>query len=135
MNSYLNTNRATQRLIKEYLKYNTLIIGFDFDSTIFDYHNEGLDVTPVVDLLKKASDAGMIMCLHTLCTTYKDAERKIEYVKKLGINVHHINSSPVLKNSYPEDAKKPFYSILLDDRAGLASAFITLTETLNQLKL
>ncbi|MDA3855236.1 MAG: hypothetical protein PF569_03185 [Candidatus Woesearchaeota archaeon] len=135
MDSYLNTNKATQRLINEYLKYNTLIIGFDFDATIFDRNNEGLDVKPVINQLRRASDAGMIMCLHTLCIKYKDVKQKIEYVRSLGINVHHVNSSPVLNNSYPLDAKKPFYSILLDDRAGLASAFLTLLQTLNKLKL
>jgi hypothetical protein len=134
-NYYKSDQKAIARLVEEYLKYKSLIIGFDFDCTIYDYHSEGLELDPVILLLRRASDANLIMCLHTLSLKEQDIIKKVEHTKSLGINVHFINESPVLNNSFPENKKKPFYSILLDDRAGLSSAFTILEETLNILGL
>ena len=134
MNSYLNDQKAIDRLVLEYKKYNRLIIGFDFDCTIFDYHKENLNVRPVIDLLREASDLDFIMCLHTLSLNIKDVDVKVNYTKGLGINVHYINTSPILTNSFPESNKKAFYSLLLDDRAGLSASYKILKETLKIIK-
>jgi hypothetical protein len=134
MNSYLNDQKAIDRLYNEYKKYKRLIIGFDFDCTIYDYHNENLEVQPIIDLLREASDLNFVMCLHTLSLKYNDLVKKEDYTKKLGINVHYINTSPILSNSYPIEFKKPFYSILLDDRAGLSSSYNILKETIKKIK-
>lgn len=135
MDFFNNNDLAVERLVKEYRLYNNLIIGFDFDCTIFDYHKNGLNVQPVINLLKRASDNGLTMCLHTLCLNYSDVQTKKDYCNSLGINVDYINESPILKKSFPTDRTKPFYSILLDDRAGLPSTFDILTKTLNIIKL
>jgi hypothetical protein len=133
-NSYLNNEKVIYRLLQEYKKYKNLIIGFDFDSTIYDYNKENLDLQPVIDLIKRASDLGLTMCLHSLCTKKEDIKIKTDFVKNLGINVHYFNTSPILINSFPEDHKKPFYSILLDDRAGLSSAYSALNVVLEEIE-
>lgn len=134
MNSYLNDQKAIDRLVSEYKKYNRLIIGFDFDCTIFDYHKENLDVHPVIDLLRDASDLDFIMCLHTISLHARDVDVKVSYTRGLGINVHYINTSPILTNSFPESNKKACYSILLDDRAGLSASYNILKETIKIIK-
>ena len=40
MNSYLNNRKAINRLKQEYLQHKKLIIGFDFDNTIYDLHKD-----------------------------------------------------------------------------------------------
>ena len=46
------------RLYGDYLLHKSLFIAFDFDNTIFDYHNAGRDFHHIIDVLKKCSDHG-----------------------------------------------------------------------------
>jgi hypothetical protein len=140
-NSYLNDRKAVDRLKREYQEHKNLIIGFDFDNTIYDYHKEGLELQPVIDLLKRCSDLGFTMCLYSasLCEDEEKHDKQM-FEKKgfceysLGIKVECINYSPIpVFRSYKD--KKPYFSILLDDRAGLSSAYSILKTTLNELEL
>jgi len=114
-----------------------LIIGFDFDCTIYDFHNEGLYTAPVISLLQRCSNLGFTMCLFSL--TSNDAKmtivEKVQYCKDLGINVTWINDSPVLREQITAFNSKPYFNILLDDRAGLGSAYSILLETLDELNI
>ena len=127
MNSYLNDRKAIDRLKKEYLEHKSLIIGFDFDETIYDFHKTGLELQPVIDLLIKCSELGFIMCLNSINDRI---EFKEDYTDKLGIRVDCINSSPVFK-----DMGKPYFNIFLDDRAGLSASYNILLTTLKELNL
>lgn len=128
MSSYLNDRLAIDRLKKEYNEHNKLIIGFDFDNTVYDYHDEGLDLEPIINILRKCSDLGFFMCLITI------PDRiifKTRYVRnELNIRVDGVNESPVMKNK-----EKPYVNILLDDRAGLSASYNILKTTLKELKL
>lgn len=137
-NSYLNDRKAIDRLKSEYLKYNCLIIGFDFDCTIYDYHKEGLELQPVIDLLVRCSKANLVMCMFSL--TLKDKmtfDEKVKITNNLGIRIDYVNGSPILRNDEQADCYcyKPFFSIFLDDRCGLSSAYNTLKTTLDELEL
>ena len=134
-NSYLNDRKVIDRLKKEYSTYKNLIIGFDIDCTIYDYHNEGLDLQPVIDLLKRCSDLGFTMCMNSLSLGEGMGTRKAWMASKLGIKVDYINSSPLLTEQDSQWPTKPFFSIYLDDRAGLSSAYYCLLTTLNELGL
>lgn len=135
MNSYLNDRKAINRLKREYLEYKNLIIGLDFDNTIFDYHKEGLELQPVIDLLKRCSDLGFEMCLWSHCTTQRDPFIKVRKINNLGIRVDYVNESSILKESFPKYRRKPYFNILLDDRAGLSSSYKILLTTLKELDL
>jgi len=134
-NSYLNDRKAIDRLKREYQEYKSLIIGFDFDCTIFDFHKEDLNLQPVIDLLAKCSDLGFTMCLHSLTDEKSSYYPKVNESMRLGIRVDFINESPVMKSQNILYNNKPFYSILLDSRAGLSSAYNILSTTLNELNL
>lgn len=127
MNSYLNDRKAIDRLKKEYLEHNSLIIGFDFDETIYDFHKTDLDLQPVINLLVKCSELGFVMCL---CSINDRINFKEEYTETLKIRVDYINSSPVFKNM-----GKPYFNIFLDDRAGLSASYNILLTTLKELNL
>ena len=121
------------RLKREFIKHEKLIIGFDFDNTVYDYHNAGLDTTKIVDLLRRCSYLGFIMCIYTI-DSGKEGDmnvlEKIKYCNDRDIKVHHVNTSPVLAKGV-----KPYFNILLDDRAGLVSSYNTLYTTLKELNL
>lgn len=118
------TEGATERLIKEYETHGKLVIGFDFDNTIFDIHNNGGNYSDIIRLLQDCKKLGFILCLYTAESRGYWLQWKIDYCKHFGIEPDHVNKSPLLPGT-----DKPFFNILLDDRAGLESAYITLKET------
>lgn len=117
------------RLIDEYCKYKSLVIGFDFDNTVFDYHNNGQCYAQVIDILKQCKDLGFTLCLYTLETREEWLEWKVKYCEHFGFKPDYINDSPILQG-----AKKPFFNLLLDDRAGLQSAFSILRKVVEYAK-
>ena len=110
-----------KRLEKELNTYGNLVIGFDFDNTIFDVHNNGGNYKDIIDALKECKDLGWILCLYTAESNEEWLKWKIDYCKHFGIEPDYVNESPLLKGT-----KKPFFSLLLDDRAGLQSAYLIL---------
>ena len=124
-----NEKAASNRLLNEYKKYGNLYVAFDFDNTIYDYHNEGGDYSEVIDLLKEASNLGFKMILFSSENDPDKLNWKIEYSNNLGIHVNYVNESPVIPN-----VKKPYYNILIDDRAGLETAYNNLKYVIDYVK-
>lgn len=120
---YCNHARVINRLKEELEKYEFLIIGFDFDDTIYDYHKKGYTYDGVINLLRKAKELGFILCLYTVEPDSHKLTWKISYCTNLGIGPDYINKSPVMIGT-----TKPFFNILLDDRAGLYSSYLALKE-------
>lgn len=124
-------NNAISRLIREYETHGNLVIGFDFDNTIYDYHNTDLDCSDIIYLLQVCSRLNFTMCLWSISSDNPGdmtIEDKVKMCKDLDIKVDYVNSSPIQCGK--EDERKPFFSILLDDRAGLESAYYCLKMTL-----
>lgn len=117
-NDHFNATNSTIRLINDYRKHGNLIVAFDFDNTIFNYHNvEGRYFFDVPNLLTECSKLGFIMVLFT-CNEDEDKLSLIrDYCSNSGIRIDYINESPVM------NTRKPYYNILLDDRAGLEEAY------------
>ena len=118
LNHPFNTYGAIERLKKELDTYGKLVIGFDFDNTIFDYHNLGGDFSKIIKILQDCKKLGFTLCLNTSESNEEKLKWKIQYCKHFGIEPDYVNESPLLSGT-----KKPFFSLLLDDRAGLESAY------------
>lgn len=123
-----NTQRCKERLLQEYKTYGNLIIAFDFDNTIFDYHEQGDDYSYLVNLLKECSLLGMTLILFTVSTSELELKSKLIYLNSIGIYPDYVNESPLFKGS-----AKPYYNLLLDDRAGLESAIEQLNYVLTNI--
>jgi hypothetical protein len=123
-----NTQRCKERLLQEYKTYGNLIIAFDFDNTIFDYHEQGDDYSYLVNLLKECSLLGMTLILFTVSTSELELKSKLIYLNSIGIYPDYVNESPLFKGS-----TKPYYNLLLDDRAGLESAIEQLNYVLTNI--
>jgi hypothetical protein len=118
------------RLYEEYQKHKALFIAFDFDNTIFDYHNSGRDFHDVITLLKRCSEQGHKMILFS---SNEDPERinfMCQYCRHFGIRIDYVNENPIVCRG----CRKPYYNILLDDRAGLTEAFDTLLDVVIQIE-
>lgn len=125
---YLYDTYVIDRLRREYHKYQSLIIAVDFDGTINDFHKEGFKFPKVIELLHLAKELG---CYIYIFTAYPDEEYVKQYCKDNNIPFDAINDSPVKENM---NSKKPYYNILLDDRAGLYSAYRNLLYVLEEVK-
>lgn len=122
MDYFIRTGNAEDRLYAEWEKYGKLVIAYDFDGTIFDYGNQGHRFNNVMDLLRRCKKLGFNFIVFT-CREEADygfikqhlADNDLPY-DKINENVDFI----------PFKGRKIYYNILLDDRAGLTSAYYTL---------
>lgn len=129
------TDRCVERLINEYKKHKNLIIAFDFDNTVFDYHKEGnqYEYEDVIELLKECYDLGMTLVLYTCEENIDKIKWKINWCKEyMKFTPHYVNKSPVLSQSYKNS--KIYYNILLDDRAGLFEAWSILSDVVSYIE-
>lgn len=128
MDEYLIPYANFKRLYEEFNKYGSLSIGVDFDGTLYDYHKKGYKHIQVIELVKRAQTLGMKIHIFTANEKPEFVE---QYAKDLGINIEGINTDGI---KLGWESRKPFYSLLLDDRAGLISAFQDLEMLCDQLE-
>ena len=84
---YLNKNNNFTRLVNEYEKYGKLVIGFDFDNTIFDVHNTGANYSELINILQDCKRLGFILCLFTAESSVKNFNGKYSTVNILVLNL------------------------------------------------
>ncbi|WP_205753440.1 HAD family hydrolase [Bacillus cereus] len=130
MDFYLNDSNVINRLVKEWRTHGKLIIAFDFDNTVYDFHKEGHTYHQVIELLRECKQYGAHLVVFT-AKADEDFPEMIEYLKNNNIPFDDINESP---DFVPFKGKKIYYNILLDDRAGLSSAYHSLKKTLEIMK-
>lgn len=119
---------ASLRLIDEYERHSNVIIGVDFDDTINDTFNRGhVNIPELVSMLKDLQTT--FNCTLCVWTANLNEELVRTTWANLGLTIDYYNESPI-KLFNPA---KPYFNILLDDRAGLDSAFITLSNLYNYL--
>lgn len=122
---YLETKHGVYRLLAEYALHPRLIVAFDFDDTVFDYHRQGHKYEKVPALLRRCKRLGFYLVLLTASDSEKfDAMRTILALEAIEIDA--INENPIpLEFGH---SGKPYFNILLDDRAGLGQAVEILSE-------
>lgn len=117
---FLDPNVSYNRIVADYLKYGSITVAFDFDSTVHDFHKEGHTYPKVIKLLQ---DLAAINCKLVCWTCYPDLSYVIDYLKKVEIPIEGINSDGI---KLPWASRKPFFSALLDDRSGLYQVYTEL---------
>jgi hypothetical protein len=117
IDEYLQTGASLRRLIDEYEKYGSLCIGFDFDGTVYDYHQTGASYEYVIELLR---DLKELNCTLICWTAQKDLEFVEKFLTESGIPYDGINTDGI---NLGWSSRKPFFSALLDDRAGLKQVY------------
>lgn len=126
---YLQPEASFQRLLDEYRRYGSLVVAFDFDNTVFDFHGKGHSYPTVIDLLRRLNQAGCYL----ICFTASENLAFVRaYLTEKGIPFHSINENPPFFTGPP--SSKIYYNVLLDDRAGLRQVFDELTRLLSYLE-
>lgn len=126
-----NQQACLERLKNEYDKYGKLIVAFDFDNTIYDFHKNGGDYSEVIDLLKECIKLEFDLILFTVDEDTDKVTEKIRWLVSNDLwsyksSHFFVNTSPVFNRS-----RKPYYNILLDDRAGLEESYNILKQVVD----
>lgn len=107
------------RLVKEWLGHEKLIIACDLDDTIFPYNPELTEsCKETVKLIKECQTQGIIFIINTAREPNKLDQSKQE-VESLGITVHAVNCMPSYWDLPIGKAGKVYANIFFDDRGGL----------------
>lgn len=117
MDFYLNPENSQNRLIEEYKNYGSLVVAFDFDDTVYDFHKKGRIYNDVIVLLKKLKT---INCYLICWTGQEDLEFVSNYLKANEIPFDSINENPPF---HKLKSKKVYANVYLDDRAGLYQVY------------
>lgn len=121
MDEYLIPNSSFLRLYKEYKQYGSLVVAYDFDNTVYDFHKKGNTYTQVITLLQKLKKLNFIcICF----TANQDEDFVRNYCKLHNIPLDKLNENP---DFFKSTAKKIYYNVFLDDRAGLSQTYQELT--------
>lgn len=121
---YLIHKNCVDRLVSDYCKYGQLVIGVDFDDTIYDTYKKQRTHDIVISTLRKAQALNCKLCVWTANNNEKLVR---ERWSELDLTIDHYNESPIVIHS---NQVKPYFSLLLDDRAGLNSAITALHDAL-----
>src|ERR1700760_2881388 len=121
IDEYLIPNASFLRLYDEYKKYGKLVVAYDFDNTVYDFHKKGNTYTQVIELLQSLSAARCYM----ICFTANSDKVFIEsYLRQYYIPFDSVNENPPF---FKCEERKIYYNVLLDDRAGLVQVYQELT--------
>ncbi len=123
MDYYLNNRNVIARLVKEWKEHGDLIISYDYDNTVFDYGNHGHTYNDVIRLLKRCKKIGAKFIVFTCCGEEKYPDI-IKYLNENNIPFDKINENV---DGISFGGSKVYSNLLLDDRAGLQSAFDALS--------
>ncbi|CAH8281261.1 hypothetical protein EV196_101341 [Mariniflexile fucanivorans] len=116
-----------ERLKKDYQQHKSIFVAYDYDNTVFDYHNQGISYIKIIGLLRVCKSLGFTLILFT-----GNEGDQLEIIKEdlINRNIPYdlINENPLMKT------RKPYYNILLDDRAGLKEAYYNLKKLTNDIR-
>lgn len=126
---WFSFKNQVERLYKCWEDHKNLVIGFDFDGTIYDTHENGGDFRRVIGLLRECKEMGFTMCLWTAEPVPEKLGWKKSYCEEIGIKPDYINESPLMPGT-----EKPYFNILLDDRCGLPYTYEVLKEVVKRIK-
>ena len=115
------------RLKQDYLVHKNLFVAFDYDNTVFDFHNQGINYDEIIEILRICKSLGFTLILFT-----GNEGEKLEVIKQdlknREIPFDLINENPLMKT------RKPYYNILLDDRAGLKESYNNLKRLIDDIR-
>lgn len=115
---YLNDHACIDRLLTEYNKHNSIVIAYDFDDTVYDFHKKGRVYIDVICLLQRAKAAG---CYLIVWTGNTNTSLITEYLNINNIPYDSINENPPFV--VDKGPRKLYANIYLDDRSGLSASY------------
>lgn len=129
MDYYENIIKFYKRLREEYIKYKRLIIAVDFDDTLSDFHNTGKKHDHVISVIKRWEKHAFIYLW-----TARDETRQLEVIDFCYKNQIPFENINLGCPDVDFGSRKPFYNVLLDDRAGLMGVVNVLEKLIGEIE-
>jgi hydroxymethylpyrimidine pyrophosphatase-like HAD family hydrolase len=117
-----------EKISKVYAEHGDIIIAVDFDDTIYDWKCAGFDCDYVVDLIIRCIKQLNAKVILFTCRYSEALDFAIKHCKEIGIPLYGINENP----DFPYTSSKPFYNVLLDDKACLSHVCEVLEKLLDK---
>lgn len=113
-------DKYTQRLIDEWKEHGRLIVSIDWDDTLVPYKTATEDeCLELINYIKSIQDK-LLIIIWTASKPYRYNEIR-EYCNSVGLEIVGINT-PALPNLRFGTESKPYFNLLIDDRAGKQQA-------------
>lgn len=128
IDEYLIVNASYLRLLDEYKKYGSLVIAYDFDNTVYDFHNKGATYDLIIQLIRELKQ---LNCYCICFTANENSDFVRQYCKTNNIPLDALNENPPF---FKCAERKIYYNALLDDRAGLIQVYEELSELVRTIK-
>lgn len=128
MDEFLKPGISYQRLLSDYHLHGTLVVAYDFDNTVFDYHKKGNSYNDVIKALQDAKEIG---CYMICFTAAENSDFVKQYLLDNNIPCDALNENPPF---FKSDQRKIYFNTLLDDRAGLIQAYTELKKLITYIK-
>jgi hypothetical protein len=125
---YFNNQECIDRLFNDYKQHGNLFVAFDFDDTVFDFHNKGDYFSKMESLLRELYDRKFTLILFTGNEGDK-LDAAVNYCVERGYKPTYVNENPIMAT------RKPYYNILFDDRSSLSEAYCIMNSVLNKIDL
>ena len=103
------------KITEVYETHGNIIIALDFDDTIYDWKSKGYDVEHVVNLVLQSQSRLNAKVILFTCREGEWLDFAVNYCGEKGISLYGVNENP----DHPPTKSKPFYNIMLDDKACL----------------
>lgn len=120
--------RLLEKLKTAHLVYGKIVIGVDFDDTIFPFtsdsveaHAEAREVRALLDRVRPYT----VQCLWTVANDWSLRYKKFICEHHYAYEFDFYNESPITAD---EDVRKPHFNLLLDDCAGLGQGMKILAQ-------
>jgi hydroxymethylpyrimidine pyrophosphatase-like HAD family hydrolase len=120
MDEYLIPTASFMRLWNEYELHGSLVIAFDLDNTVYDFHKKGNTYNQVIELLRHCREHN---CYLICFTANSDKDFVQKYLIENDIPFDAINENPPF---FKSEERKIYFNALLDDRAGLLQVYTEL---------
>ena len=98
---YISAVRCVRRLANEYERHGMLYVAFDFDNTVYDYHNQGFVFERVEKILKECKKYRFRLVLFTAKETQSEIDKCVAYCAERGYEPDYVNECPVMNTSKP----------------------------------
>lgn len=121
----INLSNLHDKLAEVFKQHNNIIIAVDFDDTIYDWKSKGYSCDYVLDLVKRCQKELNAKVILFTCRSDSHLDFAVKYCEENELVLHGINENP----DYLPTKSKPYFNVMLDDKASLGETCATL-ETL-----
>lgn len=128
---FINDKECINRLLGEWKTHGNLIVAYDYDNTVFDYHKRGDKFEQVIALIRQVKKLGCTVIVFTSCDESRFEDIR-QFLKDNDIPCDGINENA---KTIAFTGRKIYYNILLDDRAGLSASYNQLKEVAELVEL